>query len=892
MECFEIRDLSFAYPTKKENTLDGIDLTVGNGEFTVICGKSGCGKTTLLRLLKSSLAPFGKISGEILFCGRPLSEYSAKEQATKIGFVLQNPDNQIVTDKVWHELAFGLESLGYTTAEIRARVAEMASFFGIDTWFHKNVTELSGGQKQLLNLASVMVMQPSVLILDEPTSQLDPIAADEFLKTVEKINRELGTAVILTEHRLEDALPMADRVVVMDNGRIIANDSPEKIGDILRESSHDMFLALPTPMKVHYALGGGKCPLTVRDAKAYLEEYAKNNPLYPERIEKAYSKRSSDKIVVSLNDVWFRYEKDSPDVIKGLNMEIRKGEFYAIVGGNGTGKTTALTLMAGINKAYRGKVLIKDRDAAKDKGICGNILSLLPQDPQTLFTAKTVYKDLSEILAEKELSSDEKEKRIKDIASLCRIEGLLESHPYDLSGGEQQRAALAKVLLTDPEILLLDEPTKGMDAGFKEEFADIISDLKSLGVTVIAVSHDIEFCAAYADRCAMFFDGEVTSEGAPREFFAGKSFYTTSANRMARSVLPNAVLAEDIIKGFGKTVPQKPERTFVLTSPSPKKDNDTSKGGTKFGRKLSFARIIAGVIFVLLFIAVCIFKAFKDGIPLPEQVRSFDINVIYILAVIFAAGALLCFFPGAGKGFGTLPAKFSSGMQRLNTAIAAIIVLAIIPLTIYWGMRLFGDRKYYLISFLVIIETIIPFFLLFEKRKPKARELVTISVMCAIAVAGRAAFFMLPQFKPVLALIIIAGISFGGQTGFLVGAITGLVSNFFFGQGPWTPWQMFALGIVGFLAGVLFRILPKNKLSLCIFGFASTLAVYGIIMNSAHVLMVQSEPTFEMIAAYILTGLPFDIIHASATAFFLWVMAEPMTDKLERVKLKYGLMDR
>ena len=251
MECFKVENLSFTYPNRESETISNVNFEVSSGEFILVCGKSGCGKTTLLRLLKPSLAPYGTLCGNISFAGSPVSEYDDRAQAERIGFVMQNPDNQIVTDKVWHELAFGLESLGCKTPEIRTRVSEMASFFGIQDWFYKNVTELSGGQKQLLNLASVMVMQPSVLILDEPTSQLDPIAAQEFLNTLKKINRELGISVILSEHRLEDAFPLADRVIVMDGGKIIADDTPGETGKILRDMNHSMYRALPTPVKVY-----------------------------------------------------------------------------------------------------------------------------------------------------------------------------------------------------------------------------------------------------------------------------------------------------------------------------------------------------------------------------------------------------------------------------------------------------------------------------------------------------------------------------------------------------------------------------------------------------------------------------------------------------------------
>ncbi len=821
MESFKVENLSFTYPNKTGKTLDNINFTVNQGEFVLLCGRSGCGKTTLLRLLKSTLAPFGEISGNIYFNGKLLADYDTKEQASGIGFVMQNPDNQIVTDKVWHELAFGLESLGYKQTEIRTRVSEMASFFGIQNWFYKKVTELSGGQKQLLNLASVMAMQPSVLILDEPTSQLDPIAAGEFLKTLEKINRELGTTVILTEHRLEDAFPIADRVIVMDSGKIIADEAPIEVGQILKEKNHDMYEALPTPMRVHGEVTNTlPCPLTVRDGRVWLEEYSKKNSLNPDVISKDSLKENTD-TVIEIKDAWFRYEKELPDVVKGFNLSVDRGELFCLVGGNGTGKTTALSLISGLNTSYRGDVKIKGQSISKIKNLYDGLLGVLPQNPQSVFVKKTVYLDLMEILSDKKLTKEEKGEKVHNISVLCGIEHLLESHPYDLSGGEQQRAALAKILLMEPEILLLDEPTKGMDANFKEEFADILMDLKTNGVTILMVSHDIEFCAEFADRCALVFNGSITSVDTPREFFKGKNFYTTSANRMARTCLPDAVLAEDIILACGGKVEKRNHKiklNGVKSDAKPQKDIEIeAKQVSKKDRKLT-KRSLLGAFLILLFI----------------------------------------------------------------------------PLTIYIGVLLLGDRKYYFISLLIILETMIPFCMMFERGKPKVREIIVISVLCTIAVAARGAFFMLPQIKPVASLVIIAGACFGGETGFLVGAVTGFVSNFFFGQGPWTPWQMFAFGTIGFVAGILFKkgFLQKTKASLCIFGFLATFIIYGGIMNPASVIMWQNKITWEMVLSAYIMGMPFDLIHALGTVFFLWFISEPMIDKLERIKVKYRLVER
>ena len=542
MAHFQIKDLSFSYPTAKgRKSLDGISLSIEKGEYIVLCGKSGCGKTTLLRQLKSVLAPHGKKTGEILFNGTPIEKVSQRDQSAKIGYVMQNPDDQIVTDKVWHELAFGLESLGCDQKTMRARVAEMACYFGIQDWFHRDVANLSGGQKQLLNLASIMAMQPEVLILDEPTSQLDPIAASDFLNTVRKINIELGTTVIITEHRLEDIFPYADRAIVMDGGKVIADDTPRNIGRLLHEQNNDMFAAMPTPVRVFYgAKGEGDCPLTVREGRTWLSKtYSKPkvNTLPTEELDDEIENPA-----LSLKELWFRYEKDSPDVLRGVSAEVPTGTLYAIVGGNGAGKSTTLKAVCGICKTYRGKVKVFGKPVEKYKAaeLFGGCLAMLPQDPKSLFVKKTVREDLCEMTKD--------EKKIAEIAEVCEIEGLLDSHPYDLSGGEQQRSALAKVLLTNPRLLLLDEPTKGIDSFFKEKLADILCKLKDQGITIVMVSHDVEFCAKYADMVSMFFDGQMLTTDTPRRFFGNNSFYTTAANRMSRHVFSMAVTAEDVVE--------------------------------------------------------------------------------------------------------------------------------------------------------------------------------------------------------------------------------------------------------------------------------------------------------------------------------------------------------
>lgn len=556
MASIQVRNLSFAYPTATVKAIDDVSFDVQPSEFIVLCGKSGCGKSTLLRHLKKNLIPYGNMEGQVLYNGETISNLDDRTNASKIGFVQQNPDNQIVTDKVWHELAFGLESLGLDNKTIKRRVAEMANFFDIQTWFRKNVSELSGGQKQLLNLASIMVMQPKILILDEPTSQLDPIAASEFLKVIYRINRELGTTILISEHRLEELFTMADKVMVMDRGRLIAYDEPWNIGKFLAgdcvEHRHPMFHGMPSVMKIYSHCrnagipaavkdGTETAPLTIRDGRLWLESFLEDDAgadidnKKPEYGQEKYGADTSKKEVIKAQDLWFKYSRDSGDVLKGLNLSVRKGELFCLLGGNGAGKSTTLKAISGIIKPQRGKIIVDERKVA-----------MLPQNPQALFTEITVEEELLEALHYEKISDIEKIEKIEEMLKLMEIEHLRKSHPYDLSGGEQQRLAMGKILLLNPEILLLDEPTKGLDPFFKITLAAVLKKLTASGVTIFMVSHDIEFCAEYGDRCAMFFDGDIVSEGTPKAFFAGNSFYTTSANRMVRNWFPEGITWEEV----------------------------------------------------------------------------------------------------------------------------------------------------------------------------------------------------------------------------------------------------------------------------------------------------------------------------------------------------------
>lgn len=516
MAQIEVKNLTFSYPkTNGKVCLDDITISINQGDFVLICGKSGCGKTTLLRQLKPCIAPQGKSEGQILYNRQDIRELDEKDQATKIGYVMQNPEHQIVTDKVWHELAFGLENLGVKTNEIRARVSEIAEYFGITDWYFEKTDKLSGGQKQLLNLASVMVMDPEVLVLDEPTSQLDPIAAEQFLDVIKKINEELGITIILSEHRTDSVFKRADQVILMDGGRILSAGKPEKV--IKTDMDCDLEKIMPMSARIFKNFDESDViPLSVSEARKQMKYVNKSF-----RILSDAEKEKSKEPAIICRDVWARYDKKEKDILKGLNISVNKGEVFAILGGNGTGKSTLLKVLRGSLKPIRGKV--------KAKGTIG----MLPQDVQTLFRKETVREELENVP--------------ENIIKSMELNGILERHPYDISGGEQQKVALARVLAADPDILLLDEPTKAIDNIYKETLGKMLRSLSTKGKTIIIVSHDLDFCGEYVDKCGLLATGDILCVNNYREFFSNNRFYTTTVSKITRNVIENAVKPEDLL---------------------------------------------------------------------------------------------------------------------------------------------------------------------------------------------------------------------------------------------------------------------------------------------------------------------------------------------------------
>ena len=908
MDILDVQKLTFAYPDTTveyggvylEPALKEASFCVAQGDFLVILGSSGCGKTTLLKLLKPVLAPHGKKSGSIFFNGADIESLSYEELAYDIGFVMQDVNAQLVTDEVWHELAFGLESLGYSNSMIKRRVAEMTSFFGLSGIFHKKVWELSGGQKQMVNLASVMAMNPKLLILDEPTSQLDPIAAEEFVACLTRINRELGTTIIMTEHRLEEVLPACTKVMAMEDGQVTAfGPLRECMAELCTDGRYMGFMTAATRVyagvskdkKIYHAdmthnedeIHANESvavdniyslPVSVGEGRSYLAELLKNGTLTGESSdeselcdktieeEKTFinidknkmtvdEKIVSDKHVSTGNDILickslcYAYDKAGDDIVNKLTLSVREGEILSISGGNGSGKTTFLKLIAGIMEPDNGRIRVA----------AGRRTALLPQNPTDLFTRNTVRDEL--VCTQDSVENEISYEAVADVVRTCMMEDLLLRHPYDLSGGEQQRLALAKLMLIDPDIFLLDEPTKGIDPEFKLEYGDILKQLKTRGKTIIIVSHDIEWEARISDRCALMFDGSIAAIEPVKDFFSGNHFYTTAAARIAGGMIENAITVEDIFKALGCEPDiyegkNKNSRNFKGGQKKDDKSYDGAQSGEedkaleslkkllekkhKSREKISPIRLTC-IILLTMLCGICFYFTMKqEGLNYlidnmrvtAEGIRYAIMYGVFILAVILL---LICLAPISSRKNEDIELTSARNHNKACALAAFVVICILIPITIWVGITKLNDRKYYFISMLILLEAIIPFFFLYEKRKPKARELVTVATMCALAVAGRAAFFMLPNFNAATAMVIISGVAFGAETGFIVGAVTMLTSNFIFGQGPWTPWQMFAMGVLGYLAGVIYRrraVREKifSKLSLCIFGGISCIVVY------------------------------------------------------------------
>ncbi len=532
MAQIEIKDLSFTYAGTDSPVLKNINLSFDEGDFVCICGATGCGKTTLLKMLKQSISPAGEKTGKVLINGKNSSEYSKREEAELVGYVSQNPDSQIVTDKVWHELAFCPESLGYKQNEIRNLVAKTAMWFGIENIYDRDTVNLSGGEKQLVNLASSVVIKPQVLLLDEPTAQLDPVASSNFIDTLVRLNRELSITVIIAEHNLEEVLGVCSKLVLLDGGMVIKKSEPG-VAVTAAKDNKNLYSVMPSYVKAFLDLDcEGEPPLTLSEFRKTIVSCYKNDIQtvdHPAReIESEYT--------IEADKVYYRFSREGKDILSDASLKIRKGEIYTLMGLNGSGKSTLLSLLSGLKKPVSGKIRIcrKEIKEYRNGELHRECLVSVPQDPTWIFSKETVEEELKGCSKGEEMISYDFKK-------------IYSHHPYDISGGEKQLVVLAKALSKNPKVLLLDEPTKGLDYSSKCVIAKILKELSEEKITILTVTHDIEFACMVSDRCGLLFNGSVVTEDRPEKFFSGK-FYSTSIAKASSGYYTDIVRSEDLVK--------------------------------------------------------------------------------------------------------------------------------------------------------------------------------------------------------------------------------------------------------------------------------------------------------------------------------------------------------
>ncbi len=493
MNLLEINDLNFIYDryeefgseansndTKAQGfALEDINLQIPQGSIVTLCGPTGCGKSTLLKLLKQEIAPAGKLTGNIVIDGKPLGELSPVEQASKIALLFQNPDDQIVTDKVWHEIAFGLENLGMSQKDMENKVAEAIAFFRLEHLALQDTAKLSGGQKQILLLASLIVMSPKLLLLDEPISRLDPEATEQFLVTLKRLHEQLGLTIIIAEHKTCSTIPLSDMVIVMDKGKVVSAGSPEETAPVLNK-------LLP--------------PL---ESEKALQDMSKKKEATSEAANNA--NKSDSTLLVSVKDLYFRYSLKSPDVINNLTADFERGCFYSIFGCNAAGKTTFLNLLSGLLKPQEGKIRFADKKPR---------ISYMPQNVELLFSEETVERELAGAGLKKE--------------ALPEYTKILDPKrsPFDLSGGEKQLLALALISAKDPDLILLDEPTRGLDNNLALIMAKELNRFTENGKTVIMSTHDIRFAAFASHKCSIMSMGRLTGFKDCDDFFSGNKLYS------------------------------------------------------------------------------------------------------------------------------------------------------------------------------------------------------------------------------------------------------------------------------------------------------------------------------------------------------------------------------
>ena len=738
MSNYEFTDFSFSYGGADVPALRNIDLTDAGG-VTLLVGGNGSGKTTLLRQLLPSLRPHGRRSGSLrLLEGAP----DARQAAAGIGYVGQDPAAQLLTDRVWRELALTAENLGWPQAEIAAAIAETAALLGIGGWLERETAALSAGERQLVAVAAALVTRPRLLLLDEPCAHLDAPARTRLLAALRQVVAARQLSVVVAEQDFAPWLTVADRVCYLHGGALEFCLPPAEAAERLKS----------TPLR--QAL-----PLAMRADKDKIAAFVPHRP-----------QAAAGESLLIAEGLGYSYGETT--LFENIDITLQKGSISVLLGANGSGKTTLLELLQGVREPQAGQV--------------SGPAALLPSRPQYLLLGESVGQALCR-------HADEAAAR----QALRRVqaEELWHRHPADLSGGQKQRAALALLLLMRPQVLLLDEPEAALDAAARARLAALLRDLRADGLALLVVTHDAELAAAVADRALLLADGRIAADLPYEQFVAQYAEWQPQAWQLC----PGCLHAEELLDE-------------------------------------------------------------QDVADAAEELP---------VAAAAAAPAAVQDAPKAGLG-------------RLEA-----LLWLLLPLTAGLGWAHLGARRSFVLSLILLVEAALPLLLRFERKGYAPRRLAFLAGFCAFAVAGRLAFFMLPQVKPLLALVCLGALFLGAESGLWLGATAMFLSNFFFTHGPWTPWQMLAAGASAAVFGLLGRHLGRRGQA--VLSGALALLVYGPIANFGSLLIYHPTPTLPLYAAVMLAGLPFDITHAVVTAGFMYILSPVIGRRVKWLRDRYGV---
>ena len=530
------QDVTYTYPGASQPALRRVNLEIPSGCITLVSGVSGSGKSTLLRCLNGLVPHFtgGVLQGELRVNGLDPVRLSPQAMSRQVGFVFQDPESQFVVDRVEDEIAFGLENAGVPPAEIHIRLQEMLDLLGLSALRRRKLEALSGGERQRVAIAAALALRPRLLVLDEPTSQLDPHSAEEVLQAVRRLNHDLGLEVVLSEHRLERVWGMADFLVHLeaDSGRVVSGRP---------EQAWEQVDLAPPVVRLGKVLGWRPMPLTVEAARQYLQEHPNpdlpqepgSSPVHapgtPAVARQGTVPLGSGQPFISARGVAVRY--DAFWALRGVDLEVWPGEIVALLGHNGSGKTTLLRALVGLVSLQAGSVSYEGEDTARrdTAEICRRV-AYLPQDPGALLFAETVLDELRITLRNHALPMDDQ--AASDLLQRLGLQAERRSYPRDLSVGQKQRAALAAVTITRPGALLLDEPTRGLDPQAKQALAHILRGWREEGMALLLVTHDVELAAGLADRAVLLEQGQVALQGPPAEVFSRSGDFSTQMARL------------------------------------------------------------------------------------------------------------------------------------------------------------------------------------------------------------------------------------------------------------------------------------------------------------------------------------------------------------------------